>query len=136
MTGQSELESAIAAVNHGAIFRFPSKPCGPDELLGAVAAGARLNEFIVGERKLLRQTLNGAATALTDGMSMAAPTAFSRVPTLKGYVRRLCSRLGITGTWPYELAAARARFGCITLPPDTLDRLYARHSFAPRKARW
>ena len=38
LTGQADLDSAIAAVNEGQIFRFLTKPCPPPTLLGAVAA--------------------------------------------------------------------------------------------------
>lgn len=38
LTGQTDMESAIAAVNRGQIFRFLIKPCPPPQLLGAVRA--------------------------------------------------------------------------------------------------
>lgn len=37
LTGQSDLNDAIAAVNEGNIFRFLSKPCPPEVLMPALA---------------------------------------------------------------------------------------------------
>ena len=39
LTGQADVESAIAAVNEGNIFRFLTKPCATDVLLKALDAG-------------------------------------------------------------------------------------------------
>jgi len=38
LTGQGDLDAAMAAVNQGAIFRFLTKPCSPDALLSALNA--------------------------------------------------------------------------------------------------
>jgi DNA-binding NtrC family response regulator len=38
LTGESDIQSAIAAVNDGQIFRFLTKPCPPPVLLNAIAA--------------------------------------------------------------------------------------------------
>jgi diguanylate cyclase (GGDEF)-like protein len=38
LTGQTDLASAIAAINEGQIFRFLSKPCPPAELMSAIEA--------------------------------------------------------------------------------------------------
>jgi DNA-binding NtrC family response regulator len=53
LTGYSDMQSAIAAVNEGQIFRFISKPCPPDQLLGAFSAAVAQHELIVAERVLL-----------------------------------------------------------------------------------
>lgn len=39
LTGQADLNTAMAAVNQGAIFRFLLKPCAPDVLHQAIADG-------------------------------------------------------------------------------------------------
>src|SRR5277367_4732835 len=40
LTGQAEVESAIAAVNEGQLFRFLTKPCPPTTLVAAFDAAA------------------------------------------------------------------------------------------------
>ena len=66
LTGQVDLDSAIAAVNEGQLFRFLTKPCPPSALLMAVDAAAVQHRLVMSERVLLEQTLHGSITALTD----------------------------------------------------------------------
>lgn len=130
LTGQSDIESAIAAVNEGQIFRFLSKPCAPQNLLRAVKEGIRQNQLLRTERDLLQNTLNGAVGVLTEVMSLTTPAAFARVSSLKSCVRHMCEKLGIHDTWQYEVATSLTQLGCITLPPDTLDKFYACHNLS------
>src|SRR5205823_11426086 len=69
LTGQSEIEAAIAAVNEGQIFRFLSKPCPADQLLAAVMAAVAQHDLITAERVLLEQTLHGSIKTLTEILS-------------------------------------------------------------------
>src|SRR3954469_3270266 len=39
LSGQADLESTIAAVNEGRVFRFLLKPCNTETLLGVVKSG-------------------------------------------------------------------------------------------------
>jgi DNA-binding NtrC family response regulator len=39
LTGYTDLDGAIAAVNQGNIFRFLTKPCEPEVLASAITAG-------------------------------------------------------------------------------------------------
>jgi diguanylate cyclase (GGDEF)-like protein len=55
LTGQTDLASAIAAINEGQICRFLTKPCGPSELLGAVADAVRLHNARDLERSGVRK---------------------------------------------------------------------------------
>jgi response regulator RpfG family c-di-GMP phosphodiesterase len=125
LTGHADLESAVAAVNKGNIFRFLHKPCPPADLLATVRDAVRQHQLVLGERELLQNTLNGAVSVLTDVLSLTMPAAFARVAALEGYVLHCCSKLGVEDTWQYELATALCQLGCITLPPSTLDKLHA-----------
>ncbi len=125
LTGYSDIDAAMEAVNKGNIFRFLNKPCAADVLLPAVEAATRQYMLVRGERELLEKTLGGAIKVLTDVLSLAAPVAFSRATCIKGYVNHIASKLELVDTWQYELAAMLSQIGCITLPPDTLDKAYA-----------
>ena len=57
LTGQSDLASAIAAVNDGQVFRFLTKPCRPANLLLAVAAAAEQHQQVALERSALHRQL-------------------------------------------------------------------------------
>jgi PleD family two-component response regulator len=62
LTGQTDLASAIAAINDGQIFRFLSKPCPAAELISTIEAAleryrARALEHTTVRRKLQQQQL-------------------------------------------------------------------------------
>src|SRR5579862_170915 len=89
LTGQADLDGAIAAINEGAIFKFLTKPMPPATLSRALAGAATQYRLVTSERVLLEQTLRGSMQALTDVLSLAQPTAFGRVTRLKRHVTEL-----------------------------------------------
>src|SRR5262245_33082615 len=50
LTGQTDMQAAITAVNDGQIFRFLTKPCPPASLLAAVDAAAEQHRLLNLER--------------------------------------------------------------------------------------
>lgn len=124
LTGYSEIEAAIAAVNEGQVFRFLTKPCPPDVLIPALTAASEQHRLITAERVLLEQTLRGCVRTLTDLLGLANPVAFGRAGRVKERVTRLCAALQLTDTWPVEVAAMLSQIGCITLPPATVEKHY------------
>ncbi len=124
LTGQADLDSAIAAVNEGQIFRFLTKPCPPPHLLAAVDAGAEQHRLITAERVLLEQTLHGSIKALTDVLALTNPVSFGRSTRIKQHVTDLAVKLGIRERWQVEVAALLSQLGFVTLPPETLEKVY------------
>jgi len=55
LTGQTDLASAIAAVNLGQVFRFLTKPCPPPELMATVQAAMEIYDLHALERTVLRR---------------------------------------------------------------------------------
>lgn len=125
LTGYTELDSAIAAVNEGNIFRFLCKPCPVDILLNSVKAAAEQYRLVTAEHDLLQNTLNGAIKVLTQALSLASPVAFSRSGQVKSYVARMAKAVKAAEPWQYEIAAMLSQLGCITLPPKTLQKIYS-----------
>lgn len=52
LTGYADMDTAIRAVNTGAIFRFLTKPSAPDDLAMAIGAGIEHAEMVRDARKL------------------------------------------------------------------------------------
>jgi response regulator RpfG family c-di-GMP phosphodiesterase len=124
LTGQADLESAIAAVNDGNIFRFLTKPCSTDILLKALEACCEQHRLITSEKVLLEQTLQGSIKALVEILSLANPMAFGRATRVRQSVEQLMTHFEIRERWPVEIAAMLSQIGCVTLPAATLDKLY------------
>ena len=64
LTGHTDFESAMAAVNDGNVFRMLSKPCPPDVLRKVLKDAIEQYDLITSKRILLDQTLRGAVDAL------------------------------------------------------------------------
>jgi len=125
LTGDTDLSSAIEAVNQGNIFRFLTKPCRPEVLRSAIAAGIKQYRLITSERELLEKTLVGSIKVLTDVLSAASPEAFGRSNRIVRYVRHIMARVTLPSPWCIEAAATLSQLGCITLEPDIMQRAYA-----------
>jgi CheY-like chemotaxis protein len=124
LTGQTDLDSAIAAVNEGQIFRFLTKPCAPPALLAAIDAAMEQHRLITAERVLLEETLHGSIKALTDILAVASPMSFGRATRIKQHVTSIAVHLGMVDRWQVEVAAMLSQLGAVTLPPKTAERLF------------
>jgi response regulator RpfG family c-di-GMP phosphodiesterase len=131
LTGNVDQQTAIEAVNEGAIFRFLTKPCTPEQLVRALAAGLRQHRLLTSERVLLDQTLNGAVGILTEVLGLVHPGAFSRASRARRCVRFLAESLELPGAWQFELAAALSQIGLVILPPETLARFDSGEALTP-----
>ena len=123
LTGMTDLESAIAAVNQGAIFRFLSKPCPAQALIDATTVAIEQHRLVTAERELLEKTLMGSLAMLGDVLALASPEAFGRAARMRNYVRELATAAGCGPTWEVESAAILSQVGTITLAEETSDKL-------------
>jgi CheY-like chemotaxis protein len=124
LTGHADMASAIEAVNEGQIFRFLLKPCPSPALLGAVEAAVVQHRLVTSERVLLEQTLHGSIKALIDVLALANPVAFGRAIRIKQLVAETARTLDIAEPWQVEVAAMLAHIGAMSLPPETVERVY------------
>jgi response regulator RpfG family c-di-GMP phosphodiesterase len=122
LTGQSDLNDAIAAVNEGNIFRFLSKPCPPEVLMPALSDAVEHHRLIQAERELLEGTVRGSVTLLTEILGIKDPVAFNRGNRLKNHVRQLAAELEVPGTWDLEVAAMLSQIGYAVVPSDIVER--------------
>jgi ActR/RegA family two-component response regulator len=124
LTGYSDLESAISAINDGQIFRFLVKPCPGDVLRAHLKAAVRQHELLASERVLLEQTLRGAVSALSEVLSLAMPEAFGKATRVRQRARQLAERCEIADLWRLEVAAILSQVGAVTLSHETATKLY------------
>ncbi len=122
LTGNSDQQTAVSAVNDGCVFRFLTKPCSTESLTAAVSAALQHHALVTAERELLSKTLGGSVSLLADILSLLNPTAFGSTAKIRRLCGYICSRLNLTNSWEVSTAATLALIGCITVPEDALVR--------------
>lgn len=124
LTGQADLEGAIAAVNNGKIFQFLTKPCSPDILKRVLFTAQEQYRLVTAERELLEQTLRCSIGVLTEIMSLVNPDAFGRALRIRRYVVHIAKRLDLEDRWQFEVAAMLSEIGSVTVPPELMEKHY------------
>ncbi|GAB6898454.1 HD domain-containing phosphohydrolase [Kineosporia succinea] len=132
LTGQADLESTIAAVNNGNLFRFLSKPCSGDDMEAALEAAARQYQLVHAEKELLEKTLTGAVDVLTEFLAGTSPEAFARTQRLHTLVVAAARTLGLND-WRLPVAALLSHVGVVAVPPNVLHRALTGKALSPEE---
>ncbi|HRH45201.1 MAG TPA: response regulator [Pyrinomonadaceae bacterium] len=135
LTGNSDQQTAINAVNEGNIFRFLTKPCPPELLAKALTAGLEQYRLVTAEKQLLEQTLNNSLQVMVDILAMINETAFSRSTRVKKMAREIAERLKVQNIWEVEIAAMLSQIGCITVPEEILQKISKGEKISDNEAR-
>ncbi len=128
LTGNADQQTAAGAVNEGRIFRFLNKPCSPEDLGHALAAGLEQYRLVTAEKELLEKTLGGTIRMLMEILATVDPDLFGRAQALRQRMRTLSGALQAAGAvapgdlWPLELAALLARVGTVTVPAFIVNK--------------
>ena len=134
LTGHTDLQDAIRAVNGARLFRFLTKPCERDELMRACAGALAQHRLQTAERELLEETLRGSVDALVEVLSLANPAAFGRGGRVKALAGKLARAAELANWWEVEVAAMLAHVGAVTLPQTTAEKLYAGAALSSEEA--
>ncbi|MGO9893789.1 MAG: response regulator [Bryobacteraceae bacterium] len=130
LTGQADLDAAIAAVNEGNVFRFLTKPCPQEILCKTLDAALEQHRLQVAEKEVLQETLMGTVAILVEILSAIQPVAFGRGSRTRQHVRLLAAELDLPDSWEFEAAAMLSQIGCISVDPRVLKRHYAGEELA------
>ncbi|WP_056679011.1 HD domain-containing phosphohydrolase [Angustibacter sp. Root456] len=123
LTGQADMQSAIAAINDGQIYRFLSKPCPTDALTTALNDGSALHQQITAEKDVLERTLRSAVQSLVDVLALANPDAFSRAVRVSHLVGHLCELMEIPVDWELQVSGLLGQLGAVTVPLPVLEKI-------------
>lgn len=123
LTGETDLDSAIRAVNDGRIFRFLKKPCPPPDLMKALLVAYQQYRLQTAEKELLEKTLLGSITTIAEIMGLVSPKLSGRVNRIRKTVRDVSAKLGVQDQWQVEIAAVVSQLGLMTLPHELADRV-------------
>jgi FixJ family two-component response regulator len=124
LTGYTDLDAAVSAINDGNIFRFLTKPCSKDTLTSALYAGVAENESARLEKERLERTLLGSVRALAELLSASNPEAFGRSMRIAHVVRHIASSFQFAQAWRLEAAARLSQLGCVTLDADVIQQAF------------
>ncbi|SPE32555.1 Response regulator receiver protein [Acidobacteriia bacterium SbA2] len=133
LTGDSDLQTAIDAVNQGKIFRFLSKPCNKETLVKTLRDSLEQHRLVCAEKEILENTLRGTIYVLTEVLSLVSPAAFSRAARVRRYVQHVASKLSLENPWRLEIAAMMSQLGCVTLDPDIIEAVHAGRDLSPQE---
>ena len=122
LTGQADMDAAIAAVNEGNIFQFLTKPCPAETLTRALNAALEQHRLITAERELLEQTLRGSIGVMSELLCLVNPLAFGRAQRIRRYVMYMAEKLDLPDRWQFELAAMLSQIGSVTVPPEVMEK--------------
>ena len=124
LTGHTDFESAMSAVNSGSVFRMLAKPCPPEELINALRASVEQNDLIRSKRILLDKTLRGAVDALAHSFSIAKPLFFGRAQRVRRLSNELAELMDVPNSWRVDVASVFSQIAYITLPRSVSDDVY------------
>ncbi|HEU5077667.1 MAG TPA: HD domain-containing phosphohydrolase [Opitutaceae bacterium] len=133
LTGNADQQTAVEAVNQGAVFRFLTKPCPPEELHSTLQSSLKQYELQRVERDLLETTLAGSVKVLGEVLSMIDPPSFGRGQKLRDSVRVFGRFLNLRTTWEIEVAAMLSHLGHVSIPPTILRKLDTEMALFPRE---
>ena len=123
LTGYTDIDGAMNAINRGQIFRFLCKPCDGETLVKTLEDAVAQHRLVAAERELLEKTLRGSVQALVETLSLADPAAFARAVRIKDIVAGVLNRLAWPDRWEIEVASMLSQLGAVTLPDTTIDKL-------------
>lgn len=122
LTGNADQQTAVEAVNRGAVFRFLTKPCPPETLHPALDLALKQHELAQTERELIEGTLSGCVKVLTEVLGLVAPDRLGRGQRLRDSIRAFATLTGHGPLWELELAAQLASIGYAAIPPSILRK--------------
>lgn len=123
LTGQTDLDSAISAINKGQIFSFLSKPCPQEVLQDTLKSAIRQYRLINSEKDLLQNTVKGSIELLSELLAIVKPNVFSNFNRIKFYIRHMAKEIGEVDTWDFEVAGMLYSLGYLTLPEDLIQKV-------------
>lgn len=122
LSGQANLDSTVAAVNDGNIFRFLIKPVEKAALCSALDKALEQHRLVTAERELLERTLSGAVEALTEVVALVSPQVTKRTRHVVEVVEQVASVHQLESDWQLRLSALLSGVGYAAVPGAVLEK--------------
>lgn len=115
LSGQSDLESTISAINDAKILRFLTKPCAPELLIETIDECLETSRLRAAEKNLLELTLKGTVTVLSEILGLVSAAAYTRTLRIDERVRGACVGLERPMSWELGIATLLSQIGCVVV---------------------
>lgn len=124
LTGNSDQQTAVQAINRGDVFRFLNKPCPPEVLGTTIATALEQHRLLTVEKDLLTNTLKGVVEMLVELLSLVRPEVLGQTMRLREQLRELTvDSLPGVEPWTLETAILLSQLGYTTLSDQLVTRL-------------
>jgi len=123
LTGNADQQTAMEAVNRGAIFRFLTKPCESELLAEVIQAGLRQYKLVTAERELVEKTLRGAIAMLVELLSLLDPESFGRSQRQAELAEEVGFVMGMDEPWTLGVSSILCQIGVLTMPPEVVEKI-------------
>lgn len=131
LSGNADLDDAVAAVNAGEIFRFLRKPYEPDALIVTVTEACDHHNALemapthtAAPAPAVQSGLAACASTLSALLAAMRPDAAECAARIARCVVELTSVVTLEGADALRTAATLSQLGCAALPADVADRIY------------
>lgn len=120
LTGYSDQQAAVEAVNRGRIFKYLTKPCPMETLVPILKEGIRHYKLSANDRFVGERTQQGVVGLLSQILAMVNPAAQQKAQRLKDYCRHMAKGLRPQQRSMVEIAAVLSQLGCLDLSRKTM----------------
>jgi CheY-like chemotaxis protein len=122
-TAHGDMNTAIAAINSGGVYRYLPKPARRDDIMQTVKQAVTKHEHSMAERTKLDTTLKTSVQAIFGLLELSSPQGFTRAGRIRSLVGELVHALELDGLWEIEVAAMASQVGAVTVPAEVMRRL-------------
>lgn len=124
LTGHSDMDQTIRAINEGQIFRFLAKPLSPVNLKRAIDDAKKQFFLEQSEKILLDKTLRNSVNLMVDLLSNSFPEAFDKSNRIKEKIEGFYKEAKMNFTWETEISILLSQIGTVTLPKEIVDKKF------------
>ena len=118
LTGQVDQDTAVEAVNRGAVYRFLNKPCNEDSLGVVIEAGIAQYQLVTAERMLLEDTLAGSIQTMVELLTEFDPRSFGEARRVREHALLVAAKMGLQAPWDLGVAALLSKIGRLAIPME------------------
>ena len=106
LTGAADVNSAIAAINQGEIYRYLTKPWNDAELVGVLKSAIELGELAKAREAKLRASYITSIKAFSGLMALRRPDLLAHSRRVANLSRRVARRAGLSEDLAQEIYIA------------------------------